>query len=736
MARWLYKLGTVSARHRWWVVGVWIVALAAVGALAATGMKFADGNFDIPGTDSSRALSTIEKEFGAEASSAPKSLQVVMQSTDGSRLDDSAGRSSVDAVVGAVADVDGVAGVSNPLDPATVYVSENGTTAVATVSVDANLANPEATQAAVLDAAATAGTDGIQVEVGGTLADEFPQILSITEVVGAAIAFLVLLITFGSLLAAGANMLGALLGVGVGVLGVLAASAWSPIQSTTPILAVMLGLAVGIDYGLFVLARFRSELREGRAITEAIGFATGTAGSAVVFAGTTVFIALAGLSVVGIPFITEMGLAAAAAVLIAILMALTLMPALLGFAGRKALPRPEREGTEAVPVPSEETVRRGFLERWIGVVVKRPLTSALCAAGALVIVVVPVLSLDTTLNVPGGDDPEGTSRAAYTIIADEFGAGIQDPLLLLVQGDNLTNSTGAVEQMLGDIDGIVSVAPAQLSPAGTAATIAVIPETGPLADETESLVREIRAQSQSLPDGVTVSVTGQTAIGIDTDQTLADALIVYIALIAGLSLVLLIIVFRSLVVPVVATLGFLLTLGAAIGATVAVFQWGWLDAVIVAPQGDPLLSILPIVVTGILFGLAMDYQVFLVSRMHEAYRKGVPATEAILDGFGRTAGVVVAAASIMTAVFAGFALSHSAFVASIAFALTIGVLVDAFVVRMIIVPALLRLCGDAAWWIPSWLDKILPHIDAEGTTLEDTENSPIEALPASESSTG
>ena len=730
MSQLLYRLGVASARRGWFTITAWIVVLAGVGVVALTGMKFGDGEFTIPGTESSQAMQTLKDEFGMSATaekaddgSRSGSLQLVVQTQDGTIT----GADGAAALAGAREDLAGLAHVttvSDPLDPAAPYVSPSGTTAVVEVSFSGITDdNAEGVHDQVVAVADTLRDEGYTAEVGGSIANEVPQILGPTEVVGAVVAFVVLVLTFGSLAAAGANMLGALVGVGVGILGLLALSAVHPIGAITPVLAVMLGLAVGIDYCLFILARFRSELAEGRTTLEAIGRAVATAGSAVVFAGLTVMIALAGLAVVGIPFITEMGLAAALAVFVAVLMALTLLPALAGFLGRRALPKRQRlevtssGGAQHVADTATGT-RRGFLTRWIEFVVRRPVRSGVAAVLVLGTVAVPFLSISTTLNIPGGEDPDSTQRAAYEIVAEEFGDGAQSPLVVLVEGRDVQSRLADVEGELADLDDVALVMPGQVSSSGDAALVTVIATTGPLDADTQDLVAAIRDVDE--PDGVSVSVTGGTAIGIDTDTQLREALVTYILVIVGLSIVLLIIMFRSILVPLIATVGYLLSLGAGLGASVAVFQWGWLDPVFQAPQGNPLLSLLPIILTGILFGLAMDYQVFLVSRMHEAHAHGASPKEAIISGFRRSSVVVVAAASIMAAVFGGFALSHSSLVGSIALGLTVGVIADAFLVRMIVVPACLALLGKAAWWMPKWLDRILPNVDTEGRAFEST----------------
>lgn len=728
MASQLYRLGVFSARHRWWTVVTWVVVLLATAVITLTSMRFSDGAFEIPGTESSEAMSALQAEFsddGADSSTddggtRDGSLQLVVQAPDGASVTDAGPAGELATARTDLAALPHVLSVSDPLDPAAPRISEDVRTAVVDISLDGlTEENAEEIHADVVDVAESVRDAGLTAEVGGTLANPIPEILGPTEIVGALVAFGVLLLTFGSLAAAGANMAGALVGVGVGILGVLSFSAFSPIGSITPVLAVMLGLAVGIDYCLFILARFRAELSEGRDVLDAVGRATGTAGSSVVFAGTTVIIALAGLVVVGIPFIAEMGLAAAFAVFVAVLMALTLLPALAAFVGHRALRRRVRsnllepESRTAAPQPD---ARRGFLARWVDLVVRRPVLSAVGALAVLGLLAAPVTSLSTTLDTPGGEDPASTQRAAYELTADAFGAGSQSPLVVLVQGDTAIPAAEQVVRDIEQLDDVAMVVPGQVNADGSAVMLTVIADSGPLDPATQDLVHAIRDVPD--PDGVQVRVTGSTAINIDTDEQLQEALVLYLALIVGLSLILLIVLFRSLLVPLVATVGFLLSLGAGLGATVAVFQWGWLDALFQAPQGNPLLSLLPILVTGILFGLAMDYQVFLVSRMHEAHAAGASPRQAIRAGFRRSAVVVVAAATIMAAVFGGFALSPSSLVGSIALALTLGVVADAFLVRMIIVPACLSLLGRGAWWMPRWLDRVLPDIDAEGQALE------------------
>lgn len=712
MAKLLSRLGRFSTRHRWAVVVGWVAVLITFAVVALTGMRFGDGGFDVPGTPSSEAMKVLEQEFPSDdATDKPGELQLVMQVPSGA-ITDPAATTALTGAIDELAAIDGIRSVSDPLDPARPYVWADLSTAVATVTVEPGV-DAEATTERVHAVADELREKGYTAEIGGNLTAGAPEILGPSEVIGALLAFLVLFLTYGSLVAAGANMLGALLGVGVGILGVLGFSAITPIGSITPILAVMLGLAVGIDYCLFVIARYRSELREGSSVPDAIARAVGTAGSAVVFAGATVIIALAGLSVVGIPFLGEMGLAAAFAVAVAVVMALTLLPALLGFMGTRALPKRERRRRRGVEAPSTPA----FLLRWGTAVTRHRVLSLVVGAGVLLVAAVPVLSMQTTLSTPGGEDPKSTERAAYTIIADEFGAGSQSPLVVLAQKPDVADAQQQIVDRLSAIDGVSMVIPVAVSADGDTAMLTMMSSYGPLDERTTELVGQVRALSGEVADA-RLLVTGATAVGLDSDEQLHSALALYIALIVGLSFLLLVVLFRSLLVPILATVGFLLSLGAGLGATVAVFQWGWLDAVVPSPQGNPLLSLLPLVVTGILFGLAMDYQVFLVSRMKEAYAIGFRPIDAIREGFRHSAAVVVAAAAIMAAVFGGFAMSPSSLVGSIALALTVGVVADAFVVRMVLIPAALALFGRAAWWMPAWLDRLLPTIDVEGHRLD------------------
>jgi RND superfamily putative drug exporter len=497
------------------------------------------------------------------------------------------------------------------------------------------------------------------------------------------------------------------------------------VSSTAPILALMLGLAVGIDYALFISSRHRTQLADGLDKEESVARAVATAGSAVVFAGATVVIALAGLSLVGISFLTAMGLAAAGTVLTAVLIAITLVPAMLGFVGNRILPRKLRR--QAAPA---EQATEGFGFRWARLVTR--FRVAIVAAGIIGLGVLSIPTMDLQLALPdGATAPSGSNqRVAYDLSAAAFGPGSNGPLVVVVKGNDAASTGALADQVLSTAKGLKDVVAAQPGPAGTSGTtrlVSVIPASSPSSAETADLVGTLRSAVHPLAtNGASVAVTGNTAVGVDVSNKLTAALPVYLIVVIGLSFLLLLLAFRSILVPLKAALGFLLTIGATFGITVAVFQKGWGASLLGVDVPGPLVSFLPIIMMGILFGLAMDYEVFIVSRVREEFVHGRHATEATIEGVGHGARVVTAAALIMASVFSGFILVHDPIIKTIGFGLAIGVLIDAFVVRMTLVPAVLSLLGDRAWSLPRWLDRITPKVDIEGENLR------VTTLPAPE----
>jgi len=598
-------------------------------------------------------------------------------------------------------------------------VSADGSAAVATVSFDEPLMNvtPE-TKEQVEDTASGADIAGVTVDFSSDLAAGVPSIGGAAEIIGVAVAAIVLFIMLGTLIAAGLPLLTALIGVGVGAAGSLAFSGVVDMISVTPILGVMLGLAVGIDYSLFILNRHRRQLREGAAVHESIGLANGTSGNAVVFAGTTVLIALLALNVTGIPFLGMMGSVAAASVAIAVLVAITLTPALLGLAGKRVLRKKFRD---AAPVP----VKADLKPMSTGSAVLR----VVAGVAALAVIALPALGM--RLGLPDGsqEEPDTTQYRAYTITAEKFGAGVNGPLLVVADVEKpaadtadtaeaeLTHLQATIGQQIMDQKDVVAVAPIGASESGTMIAFQVIPVDGGTSESTEDLVHRLRDLT---PEGAThaLGVAGMASGSIDISEKLASVLPLYLAVVIGLSLIILIIVFRSLIVPLIATLGFVLSVFAAFGGVTAIYQWGWLGSVFGVHEPGPVLSFLPTILIGVLFGLAMDYQLFLTSGMREAYAHGSSARLAVTEGVRAGRAVVTAAAIIMISVFGGFIFSHTAMIRPMGFGLAFGVLVDAFVIRMLVMPALMHLFGEKAWWLPKWLDRILPNVDVEGANLE------------------
>ncbi|MEW2375300.1 MMPL family transporter [Micromonospora sp. NPDC047812] len=722
MATLLYRLGRGSMRRRRLVAAIWLVVLVGLGLAAATLRGPIADNFTMPGTESQRALDLLAEQFPA-ASGATGTI-AVKAPADGT-LAGPQGQAVVKELTQEAATLPGVVGAVDPFQVGAV--SPDGRYAL--VQVQFATGADEVTDAqrdAYEKVGERAEAQGWKVAPGGEVLSSVPEVGS-TEAIGVAVAAIVLVVTFGSLVAAGMTMLNALIGVGVGMAGLFAISSVVDLSSTAPILALMLGLAVGIDYSLFITSRYRQNLMEGLPPDEAVGRAVGTAGSAVVFAGATVVIALAGLAVVNIPFLTVMGLAAAGTVTVAVLVAITLQPALLGFAGRRVLPRKLRttvpagdraaDAADAGTPPAED--RSGFGFRWAHLVTRFRVPVILVGLIGLGLLALPAPDMRLALPDAGTAPVGSAARESNDVITEGFGPGFTGRLAVVVAGETPEATTAAIPQVTALVqrtENVLAVAPPQLSPDGRTALLGVVPKTGPTEEATETVVNDVRAAVGEFRD-VDVLLTGATAIGIDVSEKLSDALPVYLLLVVGLSVLLLMLVFRSLLVPVKAALGFLLTVAATFGITVAVFQQGHLADMVGLDTPGPLVSFLPILLIGILFGLAMDYEVFLVSRMREDFVHGDTAQQATINGMGHGARVVTAAALIMISVFGGFVFLDDPVIKSMGFALAIGVAIDAFVVRMTIVPAVMSLLGKRAWWLPRWLDKILPNVDIEGEGL-------------------
>ncbi|MFF5129917.1 MMPL family transporter [Streptomyces syringium] len=720
MATFLYRLGRLAFRRRRLVALIWVALLAVAGVGAATAPKPGSTSFSIPGTEAQRAFDLLEKRFPGQSADGA-AARVVFKAPDGQKITDPKNKAVVEKAVGELTGPQ-VAQTANPFQ--VQAVSKDATTAYVSVTykVDANSLTDDSLD--TLKGAATHGRDaGLTVETGGSALQAIPEAGGTSEIIGIAVSAVVLVITFGSLIAAGMPLLTAIIGVGIGVSSIAALASALDLGSTTSTLATMIGLAVGIDYALFIVSRYRAELAEGREREEAAGRAVGTAGSAVVFAGLTVVIALAGLAVVNIPMLTKMGLAAAGTVAIAVLIALTLIPALLGFAGRKVLSRKDRK---AEPGADKGEDKPNMGTRWARFVLRRPALVLVAGVLGLGAVAVPAASLQLGLPDDGAQSTSTTQRKAYDLLSEGFGPGFNGPLMVVVDGsgaDDPKAAAQAVAKTVAGLDNVAAVAPvtpASFNKAGDTAIVTVIPKSKPSSKQTEDLVHAIRDKgaATAADADARVLVTGQTAMNIDVSQKLNDALLPYLGLVVGLAFLLLMVVFRSVLVPLKAALGFLLSVVAALGAVVAVFQWGWLGGLFGVEETGPIMSMMPIFMVGVVFGLAMDYEVFLVTRMREAFVHGERPSQAIVTGFRHGARVVSAAAVIMISVFAGFIGSSESMVKMIGFGLAIAVFFDAFVVRMAIVPAVLALLGKSAWWLPGWLGRILPNVDVEGEGLQ------------------
>ncbi len=735
MATFLYRIGRWAFRRRRLVGGLWLGALVLALAAAALAPSGEEEDLSMPGTESQKAFDLLDERF-PESNSQGAEARLVFQAPDGQRVTARENKAAVQDTLGSLDGGDQVASTTDPYESG--EVSEDGTIAYSTITYTEGAVDlTESTKSALEDAANQARDAGLTVEVGGSALDSEEEPGGTTELIGVAVAAVVLVLALGSLVAAGLSLLTALLGVAIAFGLVSALAVPLGLTSTVAILALMLGLAVGIDYALFITSRFRDECAQGSEPEEAAGRAVGTAGSAVVFAGATVFIALVGLGVVGIPELTKMGMGGAGAVALAVLVALTLVPALFGLFGRRILPRALRKapsdrwsGSERQHAAPTAVGRAGLSTRWARFVLRRPVAVLMVAGLGLGAVALPALSLE--LGLPGDESKsvETTQRRAYDLLSEGFGPGFNGPLTVVVDTSKAADTRAATNQVVKTVrglDGVASVGDPVLSRTKDTAVLTAVPKTAPNSGETKDLVHAIRGAVSGVETdtGAAILVTGTTAMNIDISEAMSDALIPYLTVVIGLAVLLLLVVFRSVLVPVKAALGFLLSVGAAFGVLVAVFQWGWAADLLGIEQTGPVMSLMPILIIGIVFGLAMDYEVFLLTRMREAHVHGASPGEAIVGGFRHSGRVVAAAAIIMISVFAGFVGMSSPTIQTMGVGLAAAVLFDAFVVRMAIVPAVLALLGHRAWWLPRILDRVLPNVDIEGEAL--TRHAPASA---------
>jgi RND superfamily putative drug exporter len=717
MSKLLYRLGHFAVRRRRTVLASWALVLILMGVAAATlGGSTTSGGLSIPGTESQKASDLLQERFPARSGS---SARVVFAAADGATLRDPTATQAVNDTIAAIAEQPGVVSVSDPFTSG--EISPDSSVAFADVQYDKAASDVSDDALTALNSTASiAETAGVRVEFGGEVnADKTESAGYSGEIIGVAMAIVVLLVAFGSIIAMGLPLLTAMLGVGIGTIGITVLAGFTDLPETTPILASMIGLAVGIDYALFIVTRHRQNVTEGLDIAESAARANATAGGAVVFAGLTVVIALAGLNLVGVPFLGSMGIAAAFTVLVAILIAISLVPALLGFAGHNI----DRWRVGRAHTGAHDETRPTLSSRWATRVTERPLIPLVAGLAVMGALAIPALSMRLGSPDAGTNAPPTSSRQAYDLLAGGFGPGFNGPLTVVVDLTNAADPSAAFDQITEAIAAdrdVLSVSATNLNDAGGTAVISATPRTGPSSAQTEDLIHRLR--NEALPTveratGADVAITGSTAGTIDVADKLSDALPKFMIIVVGLTLILLLVAFRSIWVPIKAGLAILLSIAASFGVVVAIFQWGWLKDLIGLHETVPIISFLPILMFAILFGLSMDYEVFIMSRIREEYRHTGNAHQGVVRGLSNSARVITAAALIMISVFAGFIVGDNPIIKMFGIGLSVAVLLDATIVRMMIVPAVMSLLDKRAWYLPMWLDRTLPNLDVEGEHL-------------------
>ena len=704
----LFRLGRNCARHPFRVFGVWLIV--AVAVLAVSGQRGGSFNdsFRLPGAESQKAADVLSARFPTQSGATGR---VVFHSAV-SRLDDTAPRSAIDQTRHALA-AGHVTGVTDPFASGSQAISSDGRTAYVDVQYSVDLLTPQ--HVADADAAIkTSRAANVQTELSGSIANAGAKAQG-KEMLGILVAIVVLLVAFGSAVAMGIPIGTALIGIVIGLAGMKILAGLADVPTVSEMLGMMIGLGVGIDYALFVVTRHRQHLHEGASVADAAGAAIATAGQAVLFAGGTVMIAILGLRLADIPAITMIGVAIAIVVAVAMAAAVTLLPALLGLAGTK-IEKLSIHRKSYVAKPAGETLSG----RWAHHVGQHPVRYAVASFATLCAIAVPVLSMHMGMADDGNAAAASTQRKAYDLLGDGFGKGFNGPIVVVVQTPT-TADHPAVDRLHDALQvdaGVAAVTPAVFNPAGDTAVMTVNPTTSPQDPATDGLVRHLR--SDVLPGAVRgtnahASLTGRALI-TDVTGRFTDRLPLFIGAVVALSFMLLMIVFRSILVPLKAALMNLLSIGAAYGVIVAVFQWGWGKGVIGLEHTIPINPFVPMVMFAILFGLSMDYEVFLLSRVREEYLHHGDSHRSVVDGLASTARVITSAALIMISVFAAFVLGDNVIIKMFGVGLSVAVLLDATLVRLVLVPATMSLLGSANWWLPRWLDRILPRLDLEGGT--------------------
>jgi RND superfamily putative drug exporter len=694
--------------HRRFVVVAWIVAAVGVFALSSSVGKKTASSFTLPGTGSQRAVDLLKSRFPAQAGDID---EVVFHTRTGTVADPSA-RAAIDSTLARIARLPHVTAVVSPYAVGQHAISKDATIGFATVSFDARAdALPKSAVNRVIATAESARSASLQVELGGQAIEQAQQAsLGFATVVGILAAIVILLISFGSFSAMGLPIATALLGLGAGVGVISLASHAIDMPDFASELALMIGLGVGIDYALFIVTRYRQNYTDnGGNVRAAVEAAMNTSGRAVLFAGVTVVIALLGMFALGVSVLNGAAVAASIGVVLVLAASLTLLPALLASAGHRI--------GKAGSARANGDERAGFWRRWVDRVQRRPALTAVLATALMLVLAAPALGLRLASSDAGNDPAGHTTRRAYDLLARGFGPGFNGPLELAVALPRAHDSAALakITAAVRATPGVASVAPARLNADGTAAVIVTYPAAAPQSSQTSSLVTDLRnrvigpAQQST---GTRVYVGGATASQVDFSHVLATKLPVFIAVVVGLAALLLLVVFRSLVIPVQAALMNLLTIAASLGVTQAIFERGWL-AGLFGTQAGPIDAFIPVIAFAIVFGLSMDYEVFLVSRIHEEWQLRRDARAAVGEGLAHTGRVITAAAAVMVAVFGAFAISGDRVLAMFGLTMASAVLLDALVVRMLLVPAVLQLFGRATWILPRWLGRRLPQVALE-----------------------
>jgi RND superfamily putative drug exporter len=709
----MLKIARWTMAHRRIVVIGWIVATVGVFAIASSVGKKTASDFTLPGTGTQHAVDLLKSKFPAQAGDAD---QIVFHARTGT-LQDRADRAAIGATLARIAREPHVTSVVSPYTPGAHAMSRDGTIAFATVTFDQRAdVVPKAAVNRVIATAEAARSPHLQVELGGQAIEQAQQAsLGFATLVGIAAAILILLISFGSFSAMGLPIATALLGLGAGVGLITLASHVVNMPDFASELALMIGLGVGIDYALFIVTRFRENYRQNggdvRAATEA---AMNTSGRAVLFAGITVVIALLGMFALGVSILNGAAVAAAIGVVLVLAASLTLLPALLGFAGRRIGEAGSRRAARATA-----DGRPGFWMRWVRQVQRRPAVTAIAATALMLMLAAPALGLRLGSSDAGNDPTSQTTRQAYDLLAKGFGPGRNGPLQVAVALP-AAHDTAALQRLTGALratPGVASVATPRLSASGTAAAVLAYPTTSPQSAQTSSLVSRLR--DTTIPPierstGAQIFVGGATASQVDFSHILSAKLPLFIGVVVGLAALLLLVVFRSLVIPVQAAVMNLLSIGASLGVVQALFERGWLSGLFGVQKG-PIDAFIPVIAFAIVFGLSMDYEVFLISRVHEEWQARGDAGAAVREGLARTGRVITAAAAVMVAVFGAFAISGTRVLEMFGLVMATAVFLDAIVIRLLLLPAVLQLLGRRTWWLPGWLERRLPQvaIDAE-----------------------